>query len=258
MRKSNLARFTTSIFLALALFVGVPSSALADEISITSTSITTSTGDPSEVNFWGNTWTLSLCSKSKAAKKASIQVKSGKKWKKLSKVSKAKTVQDVSQCLETHPYLTEFTYAETKVGEKKYRVYIPGKSGYKTNFVVAMNSSTTAVGVAPNVTSPSKLKDCYFKGKKLAGSVYFSNSQYGSDFTIYESSTSIGSDLGVYLYPSNWAGVNPRTIATCGQWIAASTSSSLDADFIVYKTSSPASADFVINYVPFAWNAGLN
>ena len=258
MRRLIFAKGIIGVITTAALVFGMPQSAHAEGISITSVSISVVTDDPSDLSFSGDTWTLSFCSKSKTAKKSYIQVKSGQKWTKLKKVSKTKTAQDIAQCQETYPFLTEFTYTETKAGNKKYRINMPGKSGYKLNFTVAKDSASSAGGGTTIDNSASKLEGCYFKGKKLAGSVYFSTTQSGSDFTIYESGSSIGSNLGVYLYPSNWTGVNPRTIATCGQWITASSSSSLDADFIVYRTSSPASADFVINYVPFAWNAGLN
>jgi len=250
-------RFTkvvTIVVTAVALVVGIPQSARAEAVNITETTITVNTEDPSEINFWDDSWTLSFCSKSKAAKKSYVQVKSGKKWKKLTNVSKTKTIKNVSQCKKSYPYLTEFTYTETKASKRQYRVYVPGQSGYKPHFKVSkvLASSSGSEDV------PSKLQDCYFGSKKLAGSVYFSNSKLGSDFTIYESGSSIGSDLSVYYYPASWTGVNVRSIAKCGQWIYAASSSPFDADFIVYRTSSPELADFVINYVTVALDAGLN
>jgi hypothetical protein len=248
MKNNNLGRFARSAFIALALIIGIPGSAQAEEVSITSIS----GKDADYVSYSGDTWTVSICDKSKIAKKGYVQVKSGKKWKKLSKVSKSKTTKDISQCQEEYPYLTEFTYSETKVGSKSYRVNVPGKSGYKIDFTAVKDPYTGIDGGGTIGLSPSKLQDCYFKNKKLAGSVYFSNSQFGSDFTVYESNSSLGSDLSVYLDSSSTF----ASIATCGQWHTVS--SSWQANFTVYRTSSPLFADLVINYVPFSWTAGQN
>lgn len=237
------------MFIAAALIVRVPQSAHAEEVSITSIS----GKDSAYVTYAGNTWTMSICDEFNTAKKGYMQVKSGKAWKKLSKVSKSKTTKDTSQCEEAYPYLTEFTHTETKVGTKKYRVFVPGKSGYKLYFTVSKDPCVAVDSgvVAPGYSS-SKLQGCYFGSKKLAGSVYFSSSEFGSDFTIYESSSSIGSDLSVYLDPSSTF----ASIATCGQWHIVE--SAWQANFTVYRTSSPLFADFVIDYVPFSWYARVN
>jgi hypothetical protein len=234
----------------LALIIAIPQSAQADEVSITKTTLTTKTGDPSTLSYFGDTWTLSFCSKIKGSKNGFIQVKSGNKWRKLLDVSKTKTTKNVSQCKRSHPYLTEFTYTETEIAKRQYRVYVPKQSGYRNNFKISKKQATNSG--SGNWSGASKLENCYFGNKKLAGSVYFSNSEFGSDFTIYESSSFLGSDLSVYLDPTTTF----ASIATCGEWHVVS--SAWQADFVVYQTSSPLFADFTVNYVSFSWNAGLN
>jgi len=239
-----------SLTTTLALVIGLPQSAQASEITITSIA----GKDSSYVTYYADSWTVSICEKTKAAKRGYVQVQSGKKWIKLKGVSKSTTSKDLSQCKKSFPYLTEFTYTESKVDYKKYRVYVPGKSGYKLSFAVAKDFAPTEIysGSGGGGLYSSKLQGCYFGSKKLAGSVYFSNSQLFSDFTIYESSSSLGSDLSVYLNPSSTF----ASIASCGEWHIAS--SEWMADFTVYQTSSPIFADFVVNYVSSSWLAGVN
>ena len=250
MAKNRSTRAAMVLLIVPALVVGLPQSARADSVTIASTTINTKAGNPSDVFFDGDTWSLSSCSKSKVARKGYMQVKSGKKWKKLKNVSKSSIRKNLSQCNKTYPYLTEFTFTETTKSKRYYRVFVPGQSGYKTNFSVSKKLASS--GGSSGGGEPTKLDGCYFGSKKLAGSVYFTNSQLGSDFSVYVSSSYSGSDLSVYLHPTTTF----ASIATCGEWHLAS--SAWQADFVVYETSSALSAEFVINYVSFSWNAGLN
>ena len=96
----------------------------------------------------------------------------------------------------------------------------------------------------------SGISGCTFKGKKLYGSVYFTNSSYSADFTVYVSSSSYSSDLNVYLTSSSYSA------NSCGLWYP--TSSSYSADFTVYLTSSSYSADFSIYRTSSSYSAGTN
>ena len=89
---------------------------------------------------------------------------------------------------------------------------------------------------------------CYFKGKKMWGSVYISSSSWAADFIVYQSSSSWNSDLRVYTTTSSWAATS------CGIWYI--TSSSWAADFKIYLTSSSWNADFSIYSTSSSWSAG--
>ena len=235
----------TIVVTAVALVAGNPQSARAESVNITETTITAKTGDPSKINFSNDSWTLSFCSKSKAAKKSYVQVKSGKKWKKLTKVSKTKTVKNISQCKKSYPYLTKFTYTETKASKRQYRVYVPGQSGYKPHFKVSKKLASSGGPIG----GLSKLENCKYKGKDLYGSVYFSPYSFDADFKVYVSDFSFNSDLNVYSTPYSFSATS------CGLWYE--TPYSFNADFIVYVTPFSFDADFKIYYTDFSFSAGV-
>jgi len=89
---------------------------------------------------------------------------------------------------------------------------------------------------------------CYFKGKKMWGSVYITSSSWAADFKVYQTSSSWNSDLNVYVTNSSWAA------NSCGIWYI--TNSSWAADFTIYLTSSSWNADFKIYLTSNSWRAG--
>lgn len=91
---------------------------------------------------------------------------------------------------------------------------------------------------------------CTFKGKKLYGSVYFTNSSVFADFSVYVTNSSAFSDLNVYLTGSS------IFASSCGLWYQ--TTSSVFADFSVYITNSSAFSDFSIYLTNSSIFAGVN
>jgi len=91
---------------------------------------------------------------------------------------------------------------------------------------------------------------CTFKGKKLYGSVYFTNSSAFADFSVYVTNSSAFSDLNVYLTGSS------IFASSCGLWYQ--TTNSAFADFTVYATSSSAFADFSIHLTSSSIFAGIS
>ena len=91
---------------------------------------------------------------------------------------------------------------------------------------------------------------CTFKGKKLYGSVYFTNSSAFADFSVYVTNSSVFSDLNVYLTGSS------IFASSCGLWYQ--TTSSVFADFSVYVTNSSAFSDFSIYLANSSIFAGMN
>jgi len=89
---------------------------------------------------------------------------------------------------------------------------------------------------------------CYFKGKKMWGSVYITSSSWAADFIVYQTSSSWSSDLKVYTTSSSWAA------SSCGIWYI--TTSSWAADFTIYLTTSSWNADFSIYSTSSSWSAG--
>lgn len=93
------------------------------------------------------------------------------------------------------------------------------------------------------------LLGCYFNGKKLWGSVYFTSSSAFADVTIYFTSSSAFADLNVYSVSS------ASFASSCGLWY--STSSASFADLTVYVASSSAFADLNVYVTRSAAFAGL-
>ena len=91
---------------------------------------------------------------------------------------------------------------------------------------------------------------CTFKGKKLYGSVYFTNSSVFADFSVYVTNSSAFSDLNVYLTGSS------IFASSCGLWYQ--TTSSVFADFSVYVTNSSAFSDFSIYLTNSSIFAGVS
>jgi Family of unknown function (DUF6150) len=94
----------------------------------------------------------------------------------------------------------------------------------------------------------SKISGCRLNGKKLYGSVYFTNSAYLADFSIYITNSSYLADLKVYLTNSSYLATS------CGLWYP--TNSSYLADFSVYITNSSYLADFSVYQTTSSYLAG--
>lgn len=91
---------------------------------------------------------------------------------------------------------------------------------------------------------------CTLKGKKLYGSVYFTNNSAFADFSVYLTNISAFSDLNVYLTGSS------IFASSCGLWYQ--TSNSVFADFSVYVTNISAFSDFSIYLTTSSIFAGIN
>lgn len=116
-----------------------------------------------------------------------------------------------------------------------------------TAYVPSTTAYTPSYGGGGGSSSANWL-GCYFKGKKMWGSVYIASSSWAADFIVYQSSSSWNSDLRVYTTTSSWAATS------CGLWYI--TSSSWAADFTIYLTNSSWNADFSIYSTSSSWSAG--
>ena len=89
---------------------------------------------------------------------------------------------------------------------------------------------------------------CYFKGKKMWGSVYITPYSYLADFSVYQTSASYLADLKVYN--TNYS----YLASSCGIWYI--TPYSYLADFSVYLTPYSYLADFSIYSTSYSYLAG--
>lgn len=140
--------------------------------------------------------------------------------------------------------------ASNSAGNSPWAGPICALAGTATTTTAATTTTTTFVpsyGGGGGSSSANWL-GCYFKGKKMWGSVYIASSSWAADFIVYQSSSSWNSDLRVYTTTSSWAATS------CGIWYI--TSSSWAADFKIYLTNSSWNADFSIYSTSSSWSAG--
>jgi hypothetical protein len=105
-----------------------------------------------------------------------------------------------------------------------------------------------SVGSGGGGTYSSGISGCQLNGKKLYGSVYFTDSSYLADFSVFVANSSYLADLRVYLTSSSYLA------NSCGIWYP--TNSSYLADFSVYLTTSSYLADFTIYQTQSSYLAG--
>jgi hypothetical protein len=123
-------------------------------------------------------------------------------------------------------------------------------SDYATALNQVIGGGVGGFGGESSGVAGSKLSGCYYKGKKLYGSVYVTPNAYSADFTVYQASASYSADLNVYKASAADAA------SSCGNWYF--TNNAHSADFTVYFTSASYSADFSIYYTNASNSAGVS
>jgi hypothetical protein len=173
--------------------------------------------------------------------------------------SQTSTVK-LSRSSSSYGVLTSFTAPikfyknEISYGKNTFKYSVQDSKGNKHSWTCETTLSessfnSVSAGIGSGLWN-SGLSGCTYRGKKLYGSVYFTNSSYSADFSVYVSSSSYSADLNVYLASSSYSA------NSCGIWYP--TSSSYSADFTVYLTSSSYSADFSIYRTSSSYSAGAN
>jgi hypothetical protein len=182
---------------------------------------------------------------------AVLQRKSGQRWVVAAKgkVRKAKA----SECEKGYRTLVSYRWKPRTIGTFTLRERMREASGqYSTSGTMTLTvTAASPTYVPPPVYVPpsgSKLFGCTYKGKRLWGSVYISNSPYLVDATVAFSSLSYLADLRVYSTSSSYLA------SSCGLWYL--TTSPIGADLTVYVTSSTYLADFTVYEVSSSVLAG--
>lgn len=147
---------------------------------------------------------------------------------------------------QTGYYRIEFEATDSL---KRKGFYTCQYKNYYFNTPTVLSPQVGAGSGSSNTSSQGFNKtNCTFDGKKLFGSVYFTNSSYSADFSVYIASSSYSADLNVYQTGSAYSAY------ACGLWYP--TNSSYTADFSVYLTNSSYSADFSIYQTASSYSAG--
>ena len=121
----------------------------------------------------------------------------------------------------------------------------------------ATTTTTTTIYVPPTTayvptygggSSSANWLGCYFKGKKMWGSVYITPYSFAADVIVYQTPYSFNADLKVYKTPYSFAATS------CGIWYV--TPYSFAADFTVYISQYFFNADFSMYITPYSFSAG--
>ena len=172
----------------------------------------------------------------------------------------AKTRPTKSDRCDKGRKLVEFEWTPKSTGTHTLRQWVQSSNGnspgisksFKLIVSKKVYYNPTIEIPSVNTSSPSLgrgLNGCYFDGKKMWGSVYFTKYKYLADFSIYLSNSSLSTDLAVnfvtYAYAAN----------SCGLWYEAKYQ--YLADFAVYIEPYSTFADVKISTVNSSLLAGL-
>ena len=102
----------------------------------------------------------------------------------------------------------KFYKDEIIYGKNSFKYVLQDSKSNRHTWTCETYLSESSFGsVTPGANSgiwSSGLSGCTFKGKKLYGSVYFTNSSYSADFSVYVTNSSYSADLNVYLTSSSY------------------------------------------------------
>lgn len=155
-----------------------------------------------------------------------------------------------SRMVMARQYIAPTKKVKSYIGNAFTKQLYLSQSDLMSDYASALNQLMGGGGGGSSGVAGSKLSGCYYKGKKLYGSVYVTPNAYSADFSVYQASASYSADLNVYKASAAYAA------SSCGNWYF--TNNAYLADFTVYFTSASYSADFSIYYTSASYSAGVS
>lgn len=194
----------------------------------------------------GQTFRYTRCWNGKAGQRAVLQVAQGE-WATVASTKLRRS----SNCPRKYPFATKYSWTPRYADTYRMREVIrPAGSwtGGKRPFYLVVSRSSATPTPTPSPSPSSPLQGCYFNGKALKGTVYYTSFEWEADVRIYVTGSWSGADLRVYHTSTS------ASAFSCGQWYP----SNLAAGALrVYVTRYPGDADITVHYVDSSVFAGL-